>query len=306
MKKFVLFIILAVMAVVGSESHADGQYVVKTDSASIIVADNNGDDVVNIFNYDDNKLNIRVAGVEIVIGEGRQQRHRDEDSGTPRKPDKGKHGGRHSDEQTKITMWGRNTYQALLEVGVNMLPSPDYSLYDGMDLDVPSDFMVLNNMKSLQWAISVADGSIAFNRSRNLSLSFGMQLVLDDYTFGEQLKFVKEGGMLIPQMIDSSYKKSKINTLSIKVPLMFNVGIGRSLHFSAGVYGGVLLGAHTKIKFPKEKMYDPYMAPFYYGLSARFGFKSCYIYANYGLSNMFKKNHGPVVAPVTIGLGLIN
>jgi len=292
MKKFTLFIILLAITFAGTVS-ASAQYVVKKETTQVVVDNPDGTSVVSICTTSpqDDKVTIRVAGMEIVLGNNSGSVTSASAKKTVQKT-----------RRTSVAFGG--SYQAFLEVGVNMLPSPDYSLYSGMNLGVPSDFMMLNNMKSLQWALSITDMALYLNRSRTIALSMGLQAVFDDYTFSEQLTLVKEGGMLIPEMIDNKYKKSKLTTFSLKVPVLFHIGSGRSFNLSAGVYGGVVLAAHTKIKKPVERMYDPYVSPFYYGVTARLGYKDYYVYANYGLSEMFKKDRGPVVAPITIGLGI--
>lgn len=292
MKKFTLFIILIVIAAAGVVP-ANAQYVVKQETTQIVVANPDGDSVVSIYSTSpqDDKLTIRVAGMEIVLGNGNGSVASGQVKSAVKKT-----------RRTSVAFG--SSYQAFLEVGVNMLPNPDYSLYSGMNLGVPDDFMELNNMKSLQWALSITDMALYLNRSRSLAISMGLQAVFDDYTFSEQLTLVKEDGILVPEMIDNRYKKSKLMTFSLKVPLLFHIGSGRSFNLAAGAYGGVVLAAHTKIKQPVERMRDPYMSPFYYGVTARLGFRDYYVYANYALSEMFKKDRGPVVAPITIGLGI--
>lgn len=289
MKKITLLLIVFVLTVFGAP-RASGQYVVTNQNSQVIVSNNHGDKVVDIYGRPDNQMTVRVAGVEVVIAGSNT---------CPEKPKRKKY-----DNKPRVA-FGRAHYQAFLEVGVNALTDVNYRLYSGMELEgVPEDFMVLNNMKSLQWAFSLADMTLFLNRSRSLGLSMALQCVFDDYVFGEQVTLEKADGMVVPVAIDRKYKKSKLTTFSLKVPVMFNIGSSRSLNISAGVYGGVHLQANTKIKKPVERMHDPYMNPFYAGVTARIGYRDFYVYGNYGLTEMFKDGRGPGAVPYTIGLGI--
>lgn len=127
--------------------------------------------------------------------------------------------------------------------------------------------MDLNNAKSLQFAFSLSDVTLYLNASRNLSLTAALQLVFNEYVFSQNVRLTKQNGMLVPEAIAPSYKKSKLSTSSLQVPVVFTIGRSDMFHLSLGVYGGVCIGSHTKIKFPKEKAYGMYMNPFYAGIT---------------------------------------
>lgn len=194
-------------------------------------------------------------------------------------------------------------YQSFFEIGMNMFPMVNYSIYSDLPHNM-RDFMDLHNAKSLQVNFSLFDVTMFFNKRKNLAFTAALQLACNNYVFEQNVTLIKVGGMLVPQEISSQYKKSKITTTAFQIPLLFSFGRSRSFHASVGVYGGVILGSHTKIKFPKEKMYSLYMNPFYGGVTARLGFRGLYVYGNYGLSEMFKPGKGPELAPLTVGLGI--
>lgn len=259
---------------------------------NITITTSEGKDIVGISSEDNgDNMVIRIASMKIVMKAANDQ----STAPQPVTPS-GK-------KQRRVT-FGRSNYQAFFELGLNTLPRPDYSLYSSASEGGLYDFMDLRNAKSLQFAFSLGDVTLYLDRQRNFALTTAFQIVFDEYVFSNSVRLVKHNGMLIPEALPPSYKKSKLTTTSLQIPLIFTVGKSRSFHFSIGVYGGARIGNHAKIKFPKEKTYDMYMAPFYGGLTARAGFRGLYVYTNYALSDMFKKGKGPSVAPLTVGLGL--
>ena len=146
--------------------------------------------------------------------------------------------------------------------------------------------------------------TLYLNASRNLSLTAALQLVFNEYVFSQNVRLTKQNGMLVPEAIAPSYKKSKLSTSSLQVPVVFTIGRSDMFHLSLRRLRWVCIGSHTKIKFPGRKSaYGMYMNPFYAGITARAGFHGFYIYCNYGVTDLFKYGKGPAVSPMTIGLG---
>lgn len=259
--------------------------------SKIVITTSEGKGLVDISSADEgDKMVIRIASMEIVMNTGKSA-----DTPTRHVADRGSRPSR--------VAFGSSNYQSFFELGFNSLPCPNYSMYSSLP-DGAYDFMDLRNAKSLQFAFSLGDITLYLNHQRNLAFTTAFQIVFDEYVFSNSIRLVKQNGMLIPEAISPTYKKSKLTTTSLRIPLLLTVGRSGSFHFSLGVYGGVRIGNHAKIKFPKEKTYDMYMAPFYGGMTARAGFRGLYVYSNYDLSDMFKRGKGPSVSPLTIGLGL--
>lgn len=257
----------------------------------VVITTSDGKDVINISSGSDGEdLVIRIASMEIAMNGHKSA---------------AKSGSRvtYSAARPLRVAFGSSNFQSFFELGFNTLPCPDYSMYGNLAGTV-YDFLDLRNAKSLQFAFSLGDLTLYLNRQRSLAFTTAFQIVFDEYVFSNNITLVKKDGILVPASISPSYKKSKLSTTSFQIPLIFTIGRSRSFHFSLGVYGGVRIGNHTKIKFPKTKMYDMYMAPFYGGITARAGFRGLYVYTNYALSDMFKRGKGPAVAPLTVGMGL--
>lgn len=93
------------------------------------------------------------------------------------------------------------------------------------------------------------------NQNKSLSLTAGLRPRWDNYVFDENMTLAHDGTAIA---IDPTFKKSKLTTVSLDLPVMFNIKTCRHLTLSAGGYGGVLLGSHTKVKFPKHKDHDDF------------------------------------------------
>lgn len=290
MKKTAFLLAATFLALFGPVA-VRAQHTVVSDETKMMVKDREGRSIVDIRKSEesaDGPLVVRVASVEIVMDGDRRSSASDDRYILPERP--------------RAVAFGDSDFQSFFELGFNTLPCPDYGLYGTLPAGL-RDFMDLNNAKSLQFAFSLSDVTLYLNRSRSLSLTTALQLVFDEYVFSQHVRLTKQNGMLVPEAIAPGYKKSKLSTSSLRIPVLLTVGRSNLFHFSLGVYGGVYLGSHTKIKFPKAKEYGMYLNPFYAGITARIGFRGWYVYGNHGLTDLFKRGKGPSVAPVTIGLG---
>jgi hypothetical protein len=94
--------------------------------------------------------------------------------------------------------------------------------------------------------------------------------------------------------------------LEIKTPLRMG---SSKLYIAGGVIGGLHIGSHTKIKYKndKEKARGNFnLNPFKYELTGRIGFGDFCVFANYGMSPLFKDGKGPELYPLTVGISFPN
>lgn len=184
---------------------------------------------------------------------------------------------------------------------MNTFPSVDYSLY--ADGETVNNFMDIKPIRSLQWSFALADFAVRLDRTGYLSLSSGIQMLWNDYTFSNDITLDKVGGIIVPRAIDSSYKKSKLTTWGFQIPVLLEINLPGRIFLAGGLYGGVNVSTNTKIKSPKEKMRDPYLNTFYAGWTARVGYDRFFVYGNCALTQMFVDDKGPEIYPLTIGIG---
>ncbi len=186
------------------------------------------------------------------------------------------------------------------EFGFNELLSTDYGMYPLED----HGFLDLNNGKSIHFALYLVEARFPINRKRTFGISTGLGLAWDDYVFDGDLTLAKENGIVVPVPIDSKYKKSKLSTFSLQVPVVLGVEL-KEFTISGGVYGNLIVSQHTKYKKPKHKEKGlSYASMLQGGLTARIGFKGLSVFANYALTDLFKHDKGPGAQPLTVGIGL--
>lgn len=203
-----------------------------------------------------------------------------------------------------------NAHWAGLEFGVNLFHQADYSLYNG------NEFMELIPGKSITFNLNFAEWAFK-NERKTFGVVTGMGLSSCDYAFDRDITIAKESdnGKIVPVAINpDGLKKTKLNVLYLTAPLLLEIKtplkMGSSrLYLSGGVIGGLNIASHTKIKYrnDKEKSRGNFnLNPFKYELTGRIGFGDFCIFANYGLSPLFKDSKGPELYPLTVGFTFLN
>ncbi len=230
------------------------------------------------------QMSIRVAGYEVLLnGEDdncRRERRRDSEH------------------------WRRRNYGGrlgVLEVGFN-----NFRTYDNSYLAYPAaaeGFMDLDIARSVDITLNLSTFSTSLVRGNWLGISMGLGVTYDQYTLDMPMTFSKHGGMLHPIEPEHYLKRSKLRTLALHVPLVLEINPTRNFFLSAGGYADVVLWSGAKWKSPKEKFRNPYFNFIQAGLTARIGFRDCYIFGNYDLTELFETGKGPRLTPYTFGLG---
>lgn len=238
-----------------------------------------------------NDVTLSVGGMSLTFGEQKPVLTIGEDP-TPTK------------SRSKISLAGINgasyNHLALMEFGFCQLVNTDYGAYAAAD----HGFLDLNNGKSIQVNFNLVTFNTMLNKSRTLGLSIGLGLSVDNYTFSNDLTIKYADGMMRPEPIDPSYKKSKLVATYLHLPIMLDWNIKKGLFLAAGLNFDLNIGGHTKIKFPKEKYRNCNLNPFDIGATVRLGFRRLYVYGNYSFMEMFKQDRGPKAHRMSIGVGL--
>ncbi len=197
----------------------------------------------------------------------------------------------------------RKTYKGRLGVvdfGFNEFTSASYRGYK----EDEHGFLDLRNGKSIYFAVNPFRTAAPITRDGTLGFTTGLGLVWRNYSFDNPITLRRHNGRIYPVPLDAAgLKKSKLTTFSIEVPVMLDVNFGR-FFVSGGVYGGLVVGSHTKYKKPKTKSSTgTSVQMFEYGVTARAGFRYLYVFGNYGLNNVFKSGTAPSVSTATVGFG---
>jgi len=113
-------------------------------------------------------------------------------------------------------------------------------------------------------------------------------------------------------------RKTLLTPTYLEIPIEFRAvtSTGReTFRFIVGFKAGILLAAHTKIKYGTgddvrtEKFKDDFLLNrFRYGIYGRLGYKSIHLYTYYSLSDLFQANKlspNQAVMPLTFGLSFM-
>ena len=226
-----------------------------------------------------NQMSIRVAGYEVQL-KGEETR------------------------RDRTNSWRRNNYYGgrigFLEVGFNDFRTWDdtYAAY----LPEERDFMELDRARSIHATVNVATFSTGLARNWiGITMAIGMSYNL--YTFDTPVAFEKIERRIYPWVPEHDLKRSKMQTVSLHVPLVLEINPTRNFFVSAGGYADVILYSEMRWKSPKEKLTSPYTDFLQMGLTARVGFRDAYIFANYAVGDLFRTGRGPRLNPYTFGLG---
>jgi hypothetical protein len=200
-----------------------------------------------------------------------------------------------------------------VDFGFNLFVNPDYSGYD-------SEFMDNDIFRSNSTYLNLIQQSIGLQRNRNtIGLVTGLGLHLQSYRMEQNTTIQRLGnGRIEPQsLFFEQNQKSKLSIVSLTIPLLteFQIPVNHytnRIYVSGGIVGGVRLSSHTKVKYrvqgKKEKLKTPghySLQDFKYGLMVRAGYRWINLFATYELTPLFKKDKGPELTPVTIGITVI-
>lgn len=195
-------------------------------------------------------------------------------------------------------------------MGVNSFHTTDYSLYYGTEF---GEFFDINHNKSLSVNINFAEYAFSDN-SNTIALVTGLGFNFMDFRFDESITVAKETGTgrLIPVALSGDVNKSKLSVSYLTAPLILEIATplkykSNRLTLGAGVIGGLNIGSHTKIKSGDTKSKERRnfnINPVKYELTGRIGFGDVAVFANYGMTSLFKDQKGPDLKPLTIGLHL--
>ena len=160
-----------------------------------------------------------------------------------------------------------------------------------------------------------------FERNINLynnkiALTTGLGFQFNRFMFDNNSTITPFKDSIQTGLASHSFKKNMLKTSFLTVPLLLQFNTSKdhdkSFHFAIGGQVGIKLGSRTKQVYyiDDNKMKEVFknsfnLNPFQYGLTARVGYKKINVFANYNLSEMFKKGKGPELYPFQIGLTLI-
>ncbi|MBN1949653.1 MAG: hypothetical protein JW801_00515 [Bacteroidales bacterium] len=201
------------------------------------------------------------------------------------------------------------------EFGLNNYMDADYSL----SRSAASEFLDINTGKSWNFNWNILQYSLGFGTDR-VGLVTGLGLEWNNYHFKDTTSIRESNNDIVsytfsPGITMENIKKNKLETVYLTVPLILEgqfLGSKRSkrAYVGVGLITGIKLGSTAKMVYYDEEVIqrkklkqDFYLSPIRFGLTARLGYQALKVYANYYLTPLFMKGHGPEqLNPVSAGL----
>ncbi len=194
------------------------------------------------------------------------------------------------------------------EIGMNGFLNKDYSF------GVPdnANYMDIHTGKSINLNLNFPSLSIGII-GKQVGMVTGLGLEWMNFRF-ENLTTITVndfGDIALDTTAPANIEKSKLTTLYLTVPLLFEVQFPdpKKAYFQMGVIGALKLGSHTKIVHrddgnkDKDKDHGDFnLLPLRYGFTARAGYEKLGIYVNYYPVNLFEKGNGPEIYVYAVGL----
>lgn len=275
---FKCFALATLMMVAGVGTLSAQEYKVNTYENSFSLSDSEGDSVMSIRTTDQRDgLKLSVAGVELNL-----------------RPSS-------TINNAPVYKKAKNIdHIALLEYGIPMLSLHNAALFNDASFERITD---LNYTQSNQLNLNITDAYLPFARDNSVGLTGRIVMSWVNYVFND-FTLGRDGSSVTILPVPENTKKSKLTTWAVRVPVELQFTIGNNFFVNAGVYGGLVLGSHTKYKFGKDDKVkqDFSVNPIEGGLTVRAGYGKWYAYCNYSLTDLFKTTTQPGVRTLTFGV----
>lgn len=213
---------------------------------------------------------------------------------------------------TKCNYGGDFKYWQGLDIGVN-----GYFNKNTSSIETPSGygFLELDYSRSRSFAWNI--GQYNFHIVKNyVNVVTGIGLEWNSYALRNNVSLLPNSDSIsaISESID--FTKNKLKSTWINAPLLLEFNTSKNannnFHIGAGMtFGYNIFQNRLKQEFSmngdeqKRKVKDDFnINPFRYSATVRVGFGDFTLFANYGLSELFKANRGPVVHPFSAGVSL--
>lgn len=199
-----------------------------------------------------------------------------------------------------------------VDIGVN-----GYYNTANNSLETPSGygFLELDYARSHSIGLNLAQYNLHIYRNYvNLVTGFGLEW--NSYALRNNVSLVQDAPTVTGIEEPVNFSKNKLKTTWVNVPLLLEFNTSkdeeRSFHVGVGAtFGYNIFRNRLKQEFDisgeehKRVTKDDYnVNPFRYSATARVGFGNYTLFANYGLSTLFKENRGPKVYPFSAGVNL--
>lgn len=199
-----------------------------------------------------------------------------------------------------------------IDLGVN-----GYYNSSNNSLETPAgyDFLELDYSRSHSFALNLAQYNLHIYKNY-VNLVTGIGFEWNSYSLRNNVSLVPDAPMISGINEPLNFSKNKLKTTWVNAPLLIEFNTSkveeRSFHIGLGAtFGYNIFRNKLKQEFGlngeehKRVTKDDYsINPFRYSATARVGYGDYTIFANYGLSSLFKEGRGPKVYPFSAGVSL--
>lgn len=183
------------------------------------------------------------------------------------------------------------------ELGFSLLTSIDYGGF------TPNEhgFMDQKVGKSIHVGWRVFDLQLALNRTGSVAFVTGISVGWDNYRFDPCWSIEKVDGKIRPLALEAGYKKSKLATSYIGLPVGLKFRPARKIELSVMGYGELVTDAWTKVAKPKSKHDLRGVNEFRFGVEVSATYKKLGVYYKHSFTPLFESGVGPKCYPISVG-----
>lgn len=257
-------------------------------------------------NKDDDTLKIKWKGSRIWIFDAPSSSNQDTGKKHDGKPDK-----------EDFVHW------AGLDFGVAMLTTVDNKLRLSEEEDTlqMNNFLELNYGKSMYFSLNLFEKNIPIYKNY-VNFVTGLGFEWNSYNFKKNITLDPTADYIsvsnttfAPSTV--AFSKNKLKIAYVKAPLLLEINTNsenphKSFHISGGVEFAYKIGSKTKqvyevdgYEYTVKQRSEYHLADLKYSSTVRVGYGDYVtLFANYGLSQLFEKDNGPDVYPLTAGISV--
>ena len=192
------------------------------------------------------------------------------------------------------------------EIGMNNYLTPDFRF--------PGDFLEVYDGKAWNLNFNLIQYSMNLSRSGKVGLVTGLGFRMNDYKLTGNNSITEDGtGYIVSLSYAQNLKMSKLHVDYFTIPLLFEFhtgDYGKGFRMGFGVIGSLKLRSYTKVKwyengnkYKNKSKGDFNISPLDAAATLRMGVNGVDVFANYSLIPLFKKDQGPEVYPLAVGVG---
>jgi len=185
------------------------------------------------------------------------------------------------------------------------------------DLSENENYLEIKPWKSRVININLIEFNLGIIK-KSFGITTGCGIEINNFLFSQNITLVSDSLRLnYFQDTINTFSKNKLTTLFVSVPLLLEWHLSskknKSIAFiSLGIIGSVNIDNYTSQRYSinnveyKSRIRDNYwIAPYWYGLTARFGYSFIRFFANYSLMPLFEINKGPTLYLVSAGVIIV-